>query len=108
MVDILFASLFDALRIQQDLRTGNADLQEANDSSARFVKALNTLIDQRINLNIEDRKKFRNKEKDNIKYIIALNSAPSPLDEVDLEDADFVREWFKQYKHWYETKRKAG
>jgi hypothetical protein len=97
MVDILFASLFDAIRIQNDLRTGNADLQEANESSSRFVKALAVLIDRRI----DERNKFN---KNNTK---SITSAPTPLEEIDLIDPDAVREWFKQYKFWYYT-RKAG
>jgi hypothetical protein len=100
MVDILFASLFDAIRIQNDLRTGNADLQEANESSSRFVKALTVLIDRRI----DERNKFN---KNNAKSITSINSAPTPLEEIDLIDPDAVREWFRQYKFWYDT-RKAG
>jgi hypothetical protein len=112
MVDVLLASLLDAIRAQSDLRTGNTDLRDVNDASARFIKALNSLIDQNINANIEERKKFRSqekaKEKGNIRPLTALNSVPPPLEEIDLDDPDYVREWFRQYKHWYETKRKAA
>jgi hypothetical protein len=114
MVDVLLASLLDAIRAQSDLRTGNTDLKDVNEASARFIKALNSLIDQRVNSNIEERKKFRSQEKtqekakESIRPITVLNSAPPPLEEIDLDDPDYVREWFKQYKHWYETKRKAA
>ena len=108
MVDMLLVSLIEAIKAQNDLRTGNADLEDANSSSARFVKAMHELIDQRINTNIENRRKFRNQEKASVKSLTALNSAPPPLEEIDLDDADYVREWFAQYRHWYETKRKMA
>jgi len=108
MIDVLLASLLEVIRAQSDLQTGNTDLKDVNDSSARFIKALNVLIDQRINSNIEERKKFKSQAQGSIKQLTALNSAPPPLEEIDLDDPDYVREWFKQYKHWYETKRKAA
>jgi len=108
MVDILLASLFDAIRANKDLKNGTTDLQDANDSSLRFIKALSCFFDERISSNIEDRRKLKSQEKASTKAIIALNSAPPPLEEVDLDDCDYVREWFAQYKHWYETKRKAS
>jgi hypothetical protein len=107
MVDILLISLIEAIKAQNDLRTGNADLGDANDSSARFIKVMHELIDQRIDANIEERRKFRSQEKASVKSLAALNSAPPPLEEIDLDDADYVREWFVQYRHWYETKRKS-
>ena len=121
MVDMLLVSLMDAIKSQNDLQTGNADLEYANISSARFVKSMYELIDQRINTNIEERRRLRSQEKASIKSLTALNSAPPALEETDvptikadspeetdLDDADYVREWFAQYKHWYDTKRKAA
>jgi hypothetical protein len=108
MVDVLLASLLEAIKAQSDLRTGNIELKNVNDASDRFIKALNSLIDHRINNNIEERKKFRSQENGSIRTLTALNSAPPPLEEIDLDDPDYVREWFKQYKHWYEIKRKAA
>lgn len=112
MIDVLLASLLDAIRANNDLQTGNTDLQDVNDTSTRFIKALRAFIDHCIDINIEERKKFRSQErvssKPSAKTITALNSAPPPLEEIDLEDPDYVGEWFKQYKHWYETKRKAA
>jgi len=107
MVDVLLASLLDAIRANKDLRNGTTDLQDVNDSSSRFVKALNVLIDERINSNIEERRKFKSQERASTRTLVALNAAPPPLDEVDLDDPDYVREWFAQYKHWYDGKRKA-
>ena len=107
MVDVLLASLLDAIRANKDLLNGTTDLQDLNDSSSRFIKALSALIDERINDNIEERRKFKSQERASTKVIIALNAAPSPLDEVDLDDPEYVREWFAQYKHWYDGKRKA-
>ncbi len=108
MVDMLLVSLIEAIKAQNDLRTGNADLEDAKSSSARFVKAMHELIDQRIDANIEERRKFRAKENASIRSLTALNSAPPPLEEIDLDDADYVREWFIQYRHWYDNKRKAA
>ena len=105
---MLLVSLMDAIKSQNDLQTGNADLEYANISSARFVKSMYELIDQRINTNIEERRRLRSQEKASIKSLTALNSAPPALEETDLDDADYVREWFAQYKHWYDTKRKAA
>ena len=101
MVDILLASLLDAINAQRDYKTGNLDIQDVNESSNRFIMALNSLIDRRINANIDDRRKFK---KDSLAPISILNSAPEPLDEIDLIDMDCVREWFAQYKDWYEKK----
>lgn len=104
MGDVIFAALLDAIKAEFDLRTGNADAQDAKDSSVRFLMALYSLIDQRIDANIEERKKFKSQEKLSIKNASYLNSAPPPLEEVDLDDNIYVREWFVQYKHWYQRR----
>ena len=108
MVDVVLASLIDAIRTHDDMRTGNAELQDVKDAATRFARALNNLIDQRINENIDERKKFKSQEKASIRVLTTLNTAPPPLEEVDLDDPDYVREWFVQYKHWYESKRKSA
>jgi septal ring factor EnvC (AmiA/AmiB activator) len=104
MVDIVIAALIDVIKTQKDVTTGNAELQDVKDSSSRFIKALNELIDSRINKIIDERRNIKNQEKANIKTIAALNSAPVPLEECDLDDHEYVLEWFREYSHWY-TKR---
>jgi hypothetical protein len=105
MVDIVLASLMEAIKIQNDLVTGNADIQDVKESSKRFIKAINELIDDRINTNIDERRKAKLALASSTKALAALNSAPPPLEEIDLDDVEYVREWFKEYKHWYDNKR---
>lgn len=106
MIDVLIASLIDAIKARNDLYTGNSDLQDVKDTSIRLDLALIKYIDSRIEENLNGRKRSKTPDKVSVCSIIALNSAPPPLEEVDLDDHNFVREWFVQYKHWYETKRK--
>lgn len=107
MDDVVLYSLIDAIRIHNDMRTGNAELHDVKDATTRFIRALTTLIDERINDNIEERKKLKSQERVSIRVLTALNTAPPPLEEVDLDDPDYVREWFAQYKHWYEKRKSA-
>ena len=102
MVDILLASLLEALKAQGDLQTGNTDLQDANESSDRFIHALSSVIDERVNYNIEERRKLKSQERAKEKSVIVLASAPQPINDADLDDIDYVRAWFKQYKVWYQ------
>lgn len=99
MVDVLLASLLEAIKANSDLSTGNADLTYTQAASSRFIRAMVTLIDQRIDLNIEDRKKFKNFSQG------IIYSAPPPLEDIDLYDQEYIKEWFGQYKNWYESKK---
>jgi hypothetical protein len=101
MVDIVIAALIDVIKTQKDVTTGNAELQDVKDASSRFVSALNALVDDRINKTIDERRKLKGQEKASIKTVVALNSAPVPLEECDLDDHEYVVEWFREYAHWY-------
>lgn len=104
-MDVIFTTLLEAIKASNDLNTGNADINDANHASIRFVKALSVLIDQRIDRNIEERKKFRQVSNADLQGVSILKAAPPPLNEVYLSDISYIQEWMDKYKDWYENKR---
>lgn len=99
-MDVLLVSLLDVINAQSDLLTGNIELKDVNEASLRFIKALDSKIDKRIDLNIEERKKFK-------KNSLRFADAPSPLSQSELINSDYVAEWFENYKTWYNSNRKV-
>jgi hypothetical protein len=98
MVDILLASLLEAIKTQNDFQTGNANIQDVNNVSDRFIITLTDLINQLINSNIESRRKNKLKER----LLSILNTAPIPIEEVDLNDPAYIKAWVRQYHKWYD------
>ena len=121
MIKVLLATLMEFIEAQKDHAAGQADTQAVLDATKRFNQALNELIDYRISLAFEDRRRSLSQERiiiadsinagiknmaANIKSISALNSAPPPPH--NLDDKDSLKRWQEIYEEWYETKRKKG
>lgn len=121
MINVLFATLMEVIQAQKDHSTGNADEKDVMESKKRFAQALHELIDYRIELAMEKRRRMISHERiavadsinagvkslaTNIKGIAALNSAPPPPQDID--DHDAMENWREVYTEWYERKRKEG
>lgn len=121
MINVLLATLTEVIQAQQDHATGNADTKDVLAAKKRFAQALHEIIDHRIDLAMEERRRHLSQERiaradsinagvknmaANIKSIAALNSAPPPPE--NLKDQDALKQWRDAYSEWYESKRKAG
>lgn len=121
MINVLLATLTEVIDAQRDHASGQADTKDVLEAKKRFSQALNELIDHRIALAFEERRRHVSQERiaaadsinagvkslaTNIKSIAALNSAPPPPQ--DVKDSDAMDKWRDAYLEWYETKRKKG
>jgi len=121
MINVLLATLTEVIQAQQDHATGNADTKDVLEAKKRFAQALNEVIDHRIDLIMEERRRHLSQDRiaradsinagvksmaANIKSIVALNSAPPPPQ--DLKDTKAMQQWRDAYSEWYESKRKEG
>lgn len=120
MINVLLATLTEFLEAQKDLVTGNAEADSVREAKKRFSKALCDLIDYRISLAMEERRKSLSQERiatadsinlavkstaSTIKGLTALNSAPPPPENHTEEE---MERWKEAYAEWYRTKRKDG
>ena len=121
MINVLLATLTEFLEAKKDLITGNADVDSVRETKKRFSKALYELIDYRISLAMEERRRYQSQERiaaadsinlavkstaSTIKSLTALNSAPPPpTGDYSYED---MERWRAAYSEWYDTKRKDG
>ena len=114
MINILLAALTEVLEIQKDYSTGNADANDLLESKKRFTKALEDVIDLRIQTALEERRRYASQERieavssinlavksaaNTIKTMAVLSSAPPP------PNTNNIEEWKKTYSKWYETKK---
>lgn len=119
-MNVLLATLLEFLDINKDFVTGNADELEVSESKKRFFQALIDVVDYRIQLALEERRKSLSQERiavadsinasikstaSTIKSISALNSAPPPPTS---NDPEAMKRWIEAYDQWYNTKRKEG
>jgi len=123
MINALLTSLLSVMAAHRDRTTGNADARDVQIAKKRFAQALNGLIDYRIKLAFEERRKHQSQQMiaaadsinstlkstaSTIKSIVALSSAPPPPRPEDLDNPEAMRKWREIYEQWYESKRKAG
>ena len=122
MISVLLTTLKEVIEAEQDHSTGNADERDVFEAKKRFSQALNELIDYRIQIAFDERRRSQSYERiavadsinvgvksmaSTVKGITALNSAPPPPPK-DLKDPEKLRLWRESYEDWYETKRKTG
>ena len=122
MINVLLTTLKEVIEAEQDHSTGNADERDVFEAKKRFSQALNELIDYRIQIAFDERRRSQSYERiavadsinvgvksmaSTVKSITALNSAPPPPPK-DLKDPEKLRLWRESYEDWYETKRKTG
>jgi hypothetical protein len=123
MIDALLTTLLSVLDAHRDRLTGNAQARDVQQAKKRFALALNGIIDYRVKLAFEERRKHQSQQMlavadsinstvkstaSTIKSISALNSAPPPPRPEDLNNKEAMKKWREIYEQWYETKRKAG
>jgi hypothetical protein len=121
MINVLLTTLTDYLMTRKDHSTGNADINNLRETKKRFTKALYELIDYRIQLALEERRRLQSQERiaaadsinlavkstaSTIKSLSALNSAPPPPD--NIANIEEMEHWKRMYQEWYDTKRKSG
>lgn len=121
MINVLLATLTEVIEAQRDHAAGQADTKDVLEAKKRFSQALNELIDHRIAIAFEERRRHISQDRiatadsinagvkslaANIKSIAALNSAPPPPQ--DLKNWEAMNKWREAYSEWYETKRKKG
>jgi hypothetical protein len=119
-MNVLLATLLEFLDLNKDFVTGNADEVEVSESKKRFFQALIDVIDYRVQIAMEERRRALSQERiavadsinssikstaSTIKSITALNSAPPPPTTANPED---MQKWLEAYDKWYNTKRKDG
>jgi hypothetical protein len=121
MIGVLLTTLLEVIKIDHDVTTGNADERDASEARKRFYQALCDMVDHRIQLAFDERRRHQSYERiavadsinvnikttaSTIRSISALNSAPPPPE--DIYNTKAMQEWQDAYKAWYQTKRKAG
>lgn len=107
----------------QDRATGDADAKAVDEAKKRFSQSLNALIDHRIRLAFEQRRKHQSQEMiavadsinasvkataTTLKGMAALNSAPPPPPPEDVNNPEAMHKWRENYLKWYDSKRKEG
>lgn len=121
MINVLLATITEVIHAQQDHATGNVEKKDVVEAKKRFARALNEVIDYRIDLAMEDRRRKMSHDRiatadsinagvksmaTNIKSLSALNSAPPPPE--NITDPDALQKWRDNYAEWYNNKRKSG
>ena len=121
MINVLLATLMEVLDIQHDHATGNADSVAVLEAKKRFAHALYELIDNRVQIALDLRRRHLSQERiavadsinanlkstaSTIKSISALNSAPPPPKNPN--DTKAMEMWLKAYDEWYNVRRTAG
>lgn len=123
MINILLTTLLNVLSAHKERAGGNADAKDVNDAKKRFSDALNSIIDYRIRLAFEQRRKHQSQEmiavadsintsvkatRATLRGIAALNSAPPPPSPEAVNDPEAMHKWRELYQKWYDSKRKEG
>jgi hypothetical protein len=120
MVNVLLATLMELIDTHKDHSSGNTDAQSLIEAKKRFSSAFNDMVDHRINIFLETKR--RNMSNDRIavadsmssnltsnaktlKSVAALNCAPAPLQS---RDSESIKVWFEAYEDWYKTHRRSG
>lgn len=121
MLNILLATLTEVISTEKDFDNGVAAEQDVNEAKKRFSQALNAIIDYRIQLAFDVRRRAQSQERiavadsinsnvkvtaSTIRSMAALSSAPPPPS--DLSTPEELEKWKEEYTEWYENKRKAG
>lgn len=102
MSDLFSSALLELIKTSNDFSTGNAETHDLFETSNRFLKLLEQLIDRKIDSNIEERKKFKQQRQSGT---TELNIPPAPLNILDIDNIDLVRDWFIKYTAWYASVR---
>jgi hypothetical protein len=121
MINVLIASLTELLVLEQDFKNGHADIEDVNEAKKRFISALHAIIDYRVNLANDERRKHLSQERiaiadtinaslqstaTTVRTIAALNSAPPPPN--DPSNRDEIKRWVEEYNRWYDNQREKG
>lgn len=109
------------IQIVESANSGKINNDSIINIKKSLYKNLTTLIDHRINLVMDERRKSVSQERvaiadtinstvkstaSTLRGISALNSAPMPPE--DISDDEEMKKWKSAYKEWYDTKRKEG
>ena len=121
MVTILLTTLLDMIKLQSEQEHGNVEIEVVNEAKKRFAQAMDSYIEYRTHIYMEDRRKKQSKDRItmadslnstmkstavSIKSLSALSSAPPPP-EVGAPVEEFEK-WIEEYRNWYNICREAG